>query len=379
MPEVSDSNASFVHFVELDFVQKGSNAEAELGEGRRLFGGFCGSDKKDRQGETLIQKKMRFDEFEEFGWFNDNHAQQITEGGCLGYPIKKDPIRWMNKGQANPLTKKPVKRDGWYVIGELLGTRRADELVETAKALEGTPRRLGLSVEGSARRRKGSEVWADVRNIAVTHMPVAHDTTTDVLDTINKALSAGTDVQAPAGAPSPGIGFPLRTEHLDAAIKEPENPTAEDDEDDDEEKKKKKKTAKALDPEDAADALRKARSDAPNYRNAGEDAKYRCGTCVFYKKQTRQAGRCALHNFNAKDSWVCDSWAGRKEKHMSSQDKQATEPVKKSKTSDGGMSFEQAVGVIKSRMPGITDRQARQVAHRIFAGYNSQQQKESAR
>jgi len=168
----------------------------------RRIGGIVSTDHMDRQGETLLVDGLDLDPFLQKGWFNDNHDKRT--GAMVGYPDLAE-IRQLPNGHR-----------GWYVEGYLLkGHAPADELWNIAQSLQKSGRRLGFSVEGSIDERDSANhkivKKATVREVAITRCPVNDHTALDVLV---KSLSAGSAIAAPAV--SPGEGFPLRTESLEA-------------------------------------------------------------------------------------------------------------------------------------------------------------------
>lgn len=153
----------------------------------RRIGGFVTTDQLDKQGERLLQEGLNFEPFLNGGWFNDNHKDLI-----VGHPVSAE---LMTKGD----------KRGWWVEGYLLeGQKRADELWETAVALQKSNRRLGFSVEGKIQERSGPDgntiARADIKNVAITSCPVNDGTALEVLakslgavnDHISKALAMGT-------------------------------------------------------------------------------------------------------------------------------------------------------------------------------------------
>lgn len=188
---------------------------AAPGKERRI-GGFVSTDHLDQQDEVLIQEGLDFGPFLEKGFFNDNHNG--ATGRAVGYPELAE-LRILKGG-----------RKGWYVEGWLLKDHPpADEIWTFAKSLQGTPRKLGFSVEGMVTERDPLNPKivrkAIVKEVAITRCPVNVATSLTVLA---KSLTAGSAVAAPAQA-TPGDGFALRVESL------------EGDEDEDELKKKRKK------------------------------------------------------------------------------------------------------------------------------------------
>ena len=134
-------------------------------EQTRPIGGFCSTEGLDRQQEVVVAKGLDFSEFVNFGYFNDNHKQQTT--AVLGYPTLAE------------------LRDGkWWTEGNLLPDYPpSDSVWALAKALRGTPRRLGFSIEGKVLERNGRNriVRALVRNVAITNSPVNTDCTWGIL------------------------------------------------------------------------------------------------------------------------------------------------------------------------------------------------------
>jgi hypothetical protein len=144
--------------------------------------GYCSTEKRDRQDEVLLQRGLNFDDFIKYGYFNDNHAQET--GAQVGVPKMAE--------------YHPGK--GWYTEGYLLKSPRAQKIYDLAKALVGTSRKLGFSVEGKVETREGKTiVKANIRHVAITHCPVNPECTWDL---VAKALSAGGSVGGSANGAS---------------------------------------------------------------------------------------------------------------------------------------------------------------------------------
>ncbi|MBT8428388.1 MAG: hypothetical protein KJN79_00605 [Gammaproteobacteria bacterium] len=197
----------------------------ETGKERRIAG-IISTEHQDIEKEVVKQSGLDLRPFLHGGWINDNHSRDTA--GVVGYPLKVE--RTVHDGK--PAT---------YMEGYLLQDYKpADKIWELAEALQKTDRRLGFSIEGKVRRRSGNDgkviAEAVVRNVAVTNCPVNPKTGLDVLEKslalmasgdscdgcnrcscVHKALSAGQSVSNPGA--SPGEGFPLRTEHLEARPK----------------------------------------------------------------------------------------------------------------------------------------------------------------
>lgn len=142
-------------------------SKAEDLDAKRPIGGFCSTEKLDRQDEIVIAKGLDFSEFVQFGYFNDNHKQDTA--AILGYPEK---------------AKLQGRR--WWTEGRLFkGYPPSDKIWELAKVLKQTrsPRRLGFSIEGKVTERdhKNRILKAKVRHVAITNSPVNTECTWDIL------------------------------------------------------------------------------------------------------------------------------------------------------------------------------------------------------
>lgn len=156
---------------------------------RRRIGGLVSTETRDREDETILQSGLDFSEFLQHGWFNDNHAKDIT--GIVGEP---DPIalRQVTKGERLP-TGLVAPANGHWAEGWLFeNDPRADAIWNKILAVQKSPaRRLGFSIEGTIQKRTGPEnktiAKARVRHVAITHCPVNTDTR---LDRLAKAIGA---------------------------------------------------------------------------------------------------------------------------------------------------------------------------------------------
>lgn len=171
-------------------------------EKQRRIGGIISTESPDRQNETVLQDGLDFSDFKRAGWFNDNHSKDTD--GIVGYP---EVVKRFKKGEKLP-NGKEAPTTGHWAEGYLLKTERANKLWELGKALQGTGRSLGFSVEGKILRRTGprtifkkgddgSPQWvgnriakALVRNIAVTNCPVNVETGLEILGKSIQAMEA---------------------------------------------------------------------------------------------------------------------------------------------------------------------------------------------
>lgn len=195
----------FQFFTQLSVFEK---ADAPAGQKRRIAG-IVSTETKDKQKEVVLQRGLDFGYFEKNGWFNDNHSKSQTD--ILGYP--DGPVRKFRKGDVLP-DGQVAKSNGSWAEGYLLETKKAQDVWEIAQALQksGSDRRLGFSVEGKVLERRGAHgeivAKAEVRNIAITHVPVGDDTRLEALakslDHVEKGMTATGGTMPPTGNPSEG-------------------------------------------------------------------------------------------------------------------------------------------------------------------------------
>jgi len=211
-------------------------ADAEAGKQRRI-GGVTTTRSEDRHGEEIEQSGLDWSDFLAAGWYNDNHTKETD--GILGYPEKVQRFR---KGDLLP-NGKQAKNDCHWTEGYLLNTPRADRIWQLGKALQGTGRSLGFSVEGVIKQRTGPKTVlkkspdgrpqyvgkriakALVRNVAVTNCPVNVEAGLELLQrsitavehaepdelearvaTLEKALSMGPPPAGNAAPTGPATG-----------------------------------------------------------------------------------------------------------------------------------------------------------------------------
>lgn len=199
MPQLSKDEFR-LNIGELSFFEKASAPEGR----QRRIGGVVSTETLDRQNEMLLQNGLDFNEFVNYGWFNDNHKVAPSENNpnpsnttnLVGYP---ELAQQFKKGEILP-DGNIAKANCHWAEGYLLeGYKPADDLWNLAQALNKTPRRLGFSVEGKIQRRdplnKSTVTKAIVREVAITKAPVNTDTQLQVLV---KSLSMGNPVPGEA-------------------------------------------------------------------------------------------------------------------------------------------------------------------------------------
>lgn len=145
----------------------------------RRIAGIISTERVDQQGDVVLQNGLDFAHFLSDGWFNDNHSKATD--GVLGYP---ENVAYFSKGDILPDGNVAESNLHW-VEGYLLETEKANRIWELGRALQGTGRRLGFSVEGAIQKRMGpgkkTIAKASVRNVAITNCPVNTDSRLEVL------------------------------------------------------------------------------------------------------------------------------------------------------------------------------------------------------
>ncbi len=247
------SDAPFQFHAPLRFFEK-----ANAPKGRKLrIAGVVSTEKEDRQEETMLQNGLNWDYFTSDGWFNDNHAKGAAN--VLGHP---DGIpKRFQKGEVLP-DGETAEHNCTWAEGYLLDTQRGRATWENGRALKGTGRNLGFSIEGRITGRTGynnkTVTSAIVRNIAITECPVGYGTgmvtlakslaaaqeasdteaqTSFALGTTEKALTMGSDSSAPASQgpkTGEGAGRTITQQDLEKAFadEDEDNIAEEDDEED---------------------------------------------------------------------------------------------------------------------------------------------------
>lgn len=171
------------------------SAGAEDGKQMRIAG-IVSTEAKDRQGETILQRGLDFEEFLKFGWFNDNHSNKTSD--ILGYP---EAVQFFSKGARLPDGSTATNNLHW-AEGYLLPDDAGRKIWEKGMALQKTAsgRTLGFSVEGKIKQRLNHDhktiAKALVRNVAITAVPVNAETK---LHTLAKSLQAAEEQFANRG------------------------------------------------------------------------------------------------------------------------------------------------------------------------------------
>jgi len=197
---------SFHRWIPFDVVGLEKGAD---GKERVRIRGVASTEHMDQDGDTIVQDGIDFGYFLKRGFFNDNHSKSTTD--ILGYPDKVYAVTLDDEDG------KKVRATA--VEGYLLNTPEAQRIANLARALDGTPRQLGFSVEGPPPERDPRNpnriVKAVVRNVAITNCPVNPFTKLGLVKSmqLSKALSVGGPGQSP-GVAVAGSARPLMPESL---------------------------------------------------------------------------------------------------------------------------------------------------------------------
>ena len=174
--------------------------------------GIASTEHRDKQGDVIRQQGLDWKPFLQSGYINDDHGKGAN---CvIGYPtaVRKMTLRGP-KGEAIPATA---------IDGYLFDVERAAELAKLAKAMEGTERQMGFSVEGPPPQRASNDpneiVGATITHVALTPWPVnpnalAVVTMANLAKSFAKAMTAGSGVAEP-NADVPGSTAPLIVQDL---------------------------------------------------------------------------------------------------------------------------------------------------------------------
>lgn len=155
--------------------------------------GIITTDELDSQGERVLQDGLDFTYFlGKAGYLNDDHKSGHHD--ILGVP---ETVKQYKKGDILPNGSTAEANLTWCE-GYLLDTEGGRRTYEIARALQGTGKSLGFSIEGTIDRRQGPggrDIGkARVRHVAITHQPVNQGTTLEALVRSISAAAKGTTV-----------------------------------------------------------------------------------------------------------------------------------------------------------------------------------------
>ncbi len=163
--------------------------------------GVISTENLDLQNERILQRGLNFDDFlGERGFFNNDHKKNFLD--ILGYP---ESVQVFGAGEQLPNGTVAKSATTWCE-GYLLDTESGRATFELAKALEGTGRCLGFSVEGRVEQRQGKQggtiAKARIQNCAITHQPVNQDSRLQVLLRSLTAVEKGLALTSDGAPPS---------------------------------------------------------------------------------------------------------------------------------------------------------------------------------
>ncbi len=203
------------------------------------IGGPIGSECEDLAKEVVLQEGLNYDDFLGVrGFFNKNHSADTLD--ILGAP---EQVKLFAAGQAMP-NGQIAKHATTWVEGFLYDTAKGRETYELAKAMQGSGKSLGFSIEGHVEQRSGpgnrTIAKARIQNVAITHVPCNPDARLEVLlrsvqamngEAFDKALTVGGGalavaqegfavpmIDAKTPEATPPTGLQLTREELDARI-----------------------------------------------------------------------------------------------------------------------------------------------------------------
>ncbi len=160
---------------------KGGDAAGGDKSGKRWIQGIASTGSRDLQGEVVDQNGIDFSYFLKSGYFNNDHKPGFENK--VGQP-----------------TQCKLTKDGLFVKGYLFQENEvADNIWGMMKAVDGTNRRVGFSIQGKVKRRSGTDIkecW--IQDIAITPAPVNHTTWCEMAKSLSAQkwdLSKGSEVE----------------------------------------------------------------------------------------------------------------------------------------------------------------------------------------
>lgn len=173
-------------------------SKSDSGKSQRIAG-IISTDELDSEGERVLQEGLDFSQFlGPRGYMNDDH--KTGHHDLLGVP---EFVQSFDKGAVLP-NGTVAKNNLTWCEGYLLDTEGGRKTYEIARALQGTGKSLGFSIEGSINQRQGlgGKIIgkASVRHVAITHQPVNQGTTLEALvRSLRRPVGKATTVAPPAG------------------------------------------------------------------------------------------------------------------------------------------------------------------------------------
>lgn len=146
--------------------------------------GVASHESKDAQDELVVQRGINFKPLMDYGYINYDH--QPGPSYLIGWPVE---CHLVNAIDVPELQAKGLSGQCLWVKAELYTDRKlkpvAGDVWDHCQAIQGTPRKLGWSVQGRVTGRdpldKARITECEVRHLAVTHQPVHQITFADMV------------------------------------------------------------------------------------------------------------------------------------------------------------------------------------------------------
>ena len=150
--------------------------------------GVASTDDIDLQGERVDQRGIDCEPLLRTGYLNWNHGSSPKE--LIGYPLVAEIVR---SESVPALAEMGVKGQALWLKSQLLkGHPMAEEVRSLIKALEGTPRQLGFSIQGRIRQKEGDDILrCELHQMALTHEPVNPMTFAQVAKSLKTMMRKG--------------------------------------------------------------------------------------------------------------------------------------------------------------------------------------------
>lgn len=174
-------------------------------------GGWMSVLETDRQDEIVDPAGLDVAWFLGDGWFNIHHSKDDLEK--VGYPVLCE------------IRQHPTHGPAMWTEGPILDTPRGRDLMVMLRALKGTARKWGMSIQGPEKKLDPNDprkvIWARITNVAITSQPAHWQTRIELVKSLD-ATPGLTDALAKFADTDPGAARLLWqafvAKSLDAAV-----------------------------------------------------------------------------------------------------------------------------------------------------------------